>query len=290
MHCRRAVSCLLQPRLRGGRSGLTQHFHPDFGYFYPVPRFRRDVRVASVAAACGAALGAIAVVAVSVSYPEVHTASSADVQSSVGVGPQTTSVGRQDHRKIETSHLKPAVTGLSNNGAHTTGINGTAVSARPSSPPAQTNAQVCGESGSTGSCISEKLRQATSSLGDNGSVIGGVPLGRHEGAEATSSVGARGEALDSSELTEASRAVPTPLDTSAALKADNAARNRPGLTGEPEQKSPRKITGRHLLRNQGPERAAVARRDDRGPARSELGAYARNSVQRSTTVFWEWSR
>jgi hypothetical protein len=262
---------------------LTQHFHPDFGYFYPVPRFRRDVRVASVAAACGAALGAIAVAAVSVSYPEVHTASSVDVQSSVGPGPQTISDGRQDHRKIETSHLKPAATGLSNNGARPAGINGTAVSPRPSSAPAQTNGQVCGDSGSTGSCVSEKVRQARSSVGDNGSVIGGVPLGRHEGAEATSSVAARGETL-----TAPPRAAPTPLDTSAALKADNAARSRPGLTGEPEQRSPRKITGRHLHRNQGSERAAVARPDD--SARSELGAYARNSVQRSTTVFWEWSR
>jgi hypothetical protein len=54
---------------------LTQHFHPDFGYFHPVARFRRDLRVAVTAFASGAALGAVAILAVHVSYSEPENAS-----------------------------------------------------------------------------------------------------------------------------------------------------------------------------------------------------------------------
>jgi hypothetical protein len=59
---------------------LAQHFHPEFGYLYPTPRFRRDLRVSSAAFVVGAVLCAIAV-AVSTNYREAHTSSAAYVSS-----------------------------------------------------------------------------------------------------------------------------------------------------------------------------------------------------------------
>ena len=54
---------------------MSQQFHPEFGYFHPLARLRRDVRVALASFASGAVLGAIAIVAVYVSYPKPETAS-----------------------------------------------------------------------------------------------------------------------------------------------------------------------------------------------------------------------
>ena len=49
---------------------MAQNFHPEFGCFSPVPRFRRDLRLAFGAFASGAALGAVTIVAVYVNYRE----------------------------------------------------------------------------------------------------------------------------------------------------------------------------------------------------------------------------
>jgi type IV secretory pathway VirB10-like protein len=54
---------------------LSQQFHPEFGYFHPGARLRRDVRVALGSFASGAVLGAIAIVAVYVSYAKPEDAS-----------------------------------------------------------------------------------------------------------------------------------------------------------------------------------------------------------------------
>jgi hypothetical protein len=50
------------------------NFHPEFGYFSATPRLRREWRVALAAFACGATLGALAIVGVSVSYREADNA------------------------------------------------------------------------------------------------------------------------------------------------------------------------------------------------------------------------
>jgi hypothetical protein len=54
---------------------VSQQFHPEFGYLHPLARLRRDVRVALASFASGAVLGAVAIVAVYVSYPKPETAS-----------------------------------------------------------------------------------------------------------------------------------------------------------------------------------------------------------------------
>jgi hypothetical protein len=54
---------------------LSQQFHPEFGYFHPGARLRRNVRVALGSFASGAVLGAIAIVGVYVSYAKPEDAS-----------------------------------------------------------------------------------------------------------------------------------------------------------------------------------------------------------------------
>jgi hypothetical protein len=69
---------------------LSQHFHPEFGYFHPVPRLRRDLWVACSAFACGAALGAVAIVAVNATYGEGDNASAAGAVNTATASADTT--------------------------------------------------------------------------------------------------------------------------------------------------------------------------------------------------------
>jgi hypothetical protein len=69
---------------------LSQHFHPEFGYFHPVPRLRRDLRVACAAFACGAALGAVAIVALNATYHEGDNASAAGAVNTATASAETT--------------------------------------------------------------------------------------------------------------------------------------------------------------------------------------------------------
>jgi hypothetical protein len=69
---------------------LNQHFHPEFGYLHPVPRLRRDLRVACAAFACGAALGAVAIVALNATYREGDNASAAGAVNTATASAETT--------------------------------------------------------------------------------------------------------------------------------------------------------------------------------------------------------
>jgi hypothetical protein len=62
---------------------LTQQFHAEFGYFHPGARLRRDVRFALASFASGAVLGAIAIVAVYVSYAKPENASARGLVNNV---------------------------------------------------------------------------------------------------------------------------------------------------------------------------------------------------------------
>jgi hypothetical protein len=78
---------------------MTQNFHPEFGCFSPVPRFRRDLRLAFGAFASGAALGAVAIVAVYVNYREPDA--SAGVADSPIVITHLDVNGTADHPNLE---------------------------------------------------------------------------------------------------------------------------------------------------------------------------------------------
>jgi hypothetical protein len=76
---------------------LRQQFHPEFGYFHPVARLRRDAWVALASFASGAVLGVIAIVAVYVSYAKPENASgpglvnnvAAETATPPAVGPES---------------------------------------------------------------------------------------------------------------------------------------------------------------------------------------------------------
>jgi hypothetical protein len=68
---------------------MNQHFHPEFGYFHPLPRFRRDLRMAIAAFASGATLGAVAILAVHVSYSEPENASAPGAVSNLASNGET---------------------------------------------------------------------------------------------------------------------------------------------------------------------------------------------------------
>jgi hypothetical protein len=78
---------------------MSQHFHPEFGYSYPGPRLRRDLRVAFAAFACGAALGAIAIVAVYVNYHEGENAPTVGVVDRLVAAPDIRADATAGHRK-----------------------------------------------------------------------------------------------------------------------------------------------------------------------------------------------
>jgi len=67
---------------------VSTNFHPEFGYFSATPRLRREWRVALAAFACGATLGALAIVGVSVSYRESDNAFGPSVATEVAARPQ----------------------------------------------------------------------------------------------------------------------------------------------------------------------------------------------------------
>jgi hypothetical protein len=69
---------------------MSQHFHPEFGYFHPVPRLRRDSRVALASFACGAALGVAAIVAVNMTYREGDNVSAAEAVHAPTASVETT--------------------------------------------------------------------------------------------------------------------------------------------------------------------------------------------------------
>jgi hypothetical protein len=68
---------------------LSQHFHPEFGYFHPGARLRRDVRVALASIGSGAVLGAISIVAVYVSYAKPDDASAPALVNNVAAATST---------------------------------------------------------------------------------------------------------------------------------------------------------------------------------------------------------
>ena len=171
---------------------MNEHFHPEFGYFCPTPRFRRDLRVAFVAFTSGAALSAIAVIAVSTGDREVHTASAAGVEHSLVLEAKTRANGKQGY--VETSRFKQEAAQSKH---------------EEETKPTHPSTPITATLGSRTAQTTEKLRQARRSVSDNGSLLARVPLGRRESHEEASSTGARTEISDSSQIPLAPRVADT---------------------------------------------------------------------------------
>jgi len=76
-----------------------EQFHPEFGYFHPTPHLRREWRVGLAAFVGGTAIGAVAMVAVSVSYRDVYKASAPAVATERAVAV---------HKPSRDTHAYPA--------------------------------------------------------------------------------------------------------------------------------------------------------------------------------------
>jgi hypothetical protein len=275
---------------------VNEHFHPEFGYFCPAPRFRRDLRVAFVAFASGAALGAIVIVAVSASYRDVHTASTAGVVNTVAAGAEASSDERHGSGNFEPPSFKPQAS--SNHKGETGRSNpNSLVAATNRFENVQTKAKPCGEFSSNRHCVSEKPRQARPAT-DNGALIARVPLGRQAPSEGADALGPPAEMAQPTQPSATSQVAHTPIDTSPSPNAENAPRDRPDVTAGSQNKpsipvvakTPRKVTGaRNLHRNEESQRSVAVTRGGQSAA-GELGrTYARSS-EFGRTVFWDWSR
>lgn len=83
-------------------------FHPEFGYFWPAPQFRRVLRVALISTACGAAVGALAV------FAGLSARGGGDRTSAAGAPASLATVGRADssaeHAPAHSAEVAPAAT------------------------------------------------------------------------------------------------------------------------------------------------------------------------------------
>jgi hypothetical protein len=250
---------------------LADHIHPEFGYFCPMPRFRRDLRVAFFAFACGAGLGAIAVIALIARNYEVHTAPAAGIESTLAaVQPQSATHG---------SSLITDTIGSEND---------------------QTNAKACEQGSFKRHCAAQKLREARTPSPDNGPLIARLPLGRPATSEEATSRSARADISGATELSHSSHGAQTavahtpvaqtPADTSVSVAdASQAPRSAPLPRKKPRSSTSDRKIGGPLNRDEPSERAAAVPRASEN-ASSPLGRmYARDSSH-GRTVFWDWSR
>jgi hypothetical protein len=113
---------------------MTQNFHPEFGCFSPVPRFRRDLRLTFGAFASGAVLGAVAIVAVYVNYRELDA--TAGVVDSPIVITHLNVHGTRDHPNLQlnVANSRPEVTASRNHQDETSGTTPAAAAPKPFAP------------------------------------------------------------------------------------------------------------------------------------------------------------
>jgi hypothetical protein len=118
-------------RCARSRTEMTRNFHPEFGCFSPVPRFRRDLRLAFGAFASGAALGAVTIVAVYVNYREPDA--SAGVVNSAIITRHLNVNGTADNPKLElnVANSRPEATASHKHQYETSGTTPAAAATKP---------------------------------------------------------------------------------------------------------------------------------------------------------------
>jgi hypothetical protein len=263
---------------------LKHYTHPEFGFLSPAPRLRRELRLAVVAGAFGAVIGAAGVIALSstdrndnpaslvralptqarpqpTGAPEhPPTRAGADIASNSQAPSSSkerqTLIVPSEGRTIETNHA----TGCEDRSSFSAG--------RPCSP--------------------KRLHRGPRAA-DNGPEIARVPLGR-PAVLAAPAVAARADSASAS-----SRAsMPPPTAQADAGKAGPAAdqhgaselqHSAPAADPKP-QKAIRVEKARHKETPDSTARIAAAPDSAAGSIRS---AYARD-VSYPRTVFWDWSR
>jgi len=252
---------------------LTHHIHPEFGYLWPMPRFRRDLRVGCFAFAMGVGLGAIVVVGFSAYERETRTASTPDAEGALALGSET-AFEPQSGPSFQTLRLRERGAGPVQN--------------------APRDAKPCDNADRRRHCGSQALREARAPAADNGPLIARVPLGRSAAPIEENSKRAHSDVPEASKLAESPHITRPSSDVSpppgVADAAQNPPRPPPLLRKKPLPAiADQKKIGAAQNRDAGAKQAAVAAQTGENASRELAQAYARDSSHRRT-VFWDWSR
>ena len=257
--------------------------HPEFGYFCPAPRLRREVRVAFFAIIFGAIIGSITVIALSTRArnSEAESASSALVPEAAARSDR-----KQGSREID------ALAGTARASKSEVGDEQVSTAQSLASPTVEsekpaTNLDPCQEKSSPsaqGHCVAEKFGLVRRGPVNNTPDVARIPLGRPTALEAEAPMGAGAANLE----LQTPQITKQPATTSP-LGAEGAARE--GLQSHsPSPKKPHKIArAQNRHRSEKSERIVAVRRG-RDSESGALGrAYARDSSFAPMRGFWVWS-
>jgi len=261
------------------------NIHPEFGYFCPAPRLRREMRVALCAVIFGAAIGAISVLALSPSDRPSSSASATRANGTQARLEPNESYGGKNAPGFQS-------TGASSNHEVETGSSNRATVAWPSLDSKEVKTigiQGCEDPrlrSSQGECLSDKLHSRRPPA-DNGPDLARVPLGRAVALDnATATTGGPDSALEASKVSTPSAVAQAPATISAPPRTGSARPHSASVAAERTHKIVRAQSRRHKQQS---ERAIVGTWGVDTRAWSFDDAYARdNSFPR--TVFWDWSR
>ncbi len=262
--------------------------HPEFGYFCPAPRLRREVRVAFFAIAFGALIGSITVTALSTRARNPE-AESAAVGSALVPQAAARSDRKQGSREIDAlaGTARANKSGVVDEQAST--AHSLASPTVESEKPA-TNLDPCQEKSSPsaqGHCVAEKFGSVRRGPVNNTPDVARILLGRPTALEAEAPMGAPTAGAANLEL-QTPQITQQPATTSS-LGAEGAARE--GLQSHSASpKKPHKIArAQNRHRSEKSERIVAVRRG-RDSESGALGrAYARDSSFAPMRGFWVWS-
>jgi hypothetical protein len=238
---------------------VSTYFHPEFGYFCPTPRLRRELRIACYAGLFGVALGAASIIALGIANVPSPTPPAATQPGARDALPrQLAKTERNDAARLPESE---------------------AAQGTPSRPyQLQSNR---GKAPRSWGAIRAPSR---ANQMENGPELARIPLGRPENA-----------ALPSAEASSATPAAQVPATSSAAPAAGSTTPRAQGAAPEaPPRAAPAFDPKPHRAARAQSRPPKQEYEPVRVPSSSGNGlgtferAYARTAFPR--TVFWDWSR
>jgi hypothetical protein len=272
-----------------------QYAHPEFGFFCPTPRLRRELRIAFVSILFGAIGGAAGVVALSAGHRDADSrtiASMVTANTAIGLpssNRDATSPGTQSYSGLEgglkTSHSVKA---------DDEATKGDTAAADDKTIAAKTAACQDYASGyMSGPCLADRPRRLRVRAGTDGPEVARLPLGRTavtSGGELANSPDGPAEGLHSLAQDNATAATPP--------RSENSTQDRAHFSGAPPKKPQKTARNQNRHRNepgdhyrwredradQRVDRIDTNIRDGRfGHISARDGSYARQG-------FWDWSR
>jgi hypothetical protein len=252
----------------------SDHYaHPEFGLLLPMPRLRRELRMAFFSVLCGIAIGAAAVIA----FSGNKTADDAPVPHAVG----SASVISEDRTEPVLSYASSQAAGIEKelNKDHTSKPNGSATNANPENHKNATT--TCEGNSSCGDIppAASKPRAMRMPAANDAPAIGRAPLGRPEAA---------------AEMTSLAPSASSEQAHSTGVRSEEGAAQRASSSRLMDKKT------RKIARDQSrPPQYAASHRDHRSTSRISHGynrpageldrAYALDRSYGSRG-FWDWSR